>query len=62
MNHIQCHFAAHCRFDSETSIPKRVRFPAAPPLGGQATVGAFESHTAVTLSDSSASNEVLDRY
>ena len=30
MNHNECHFAAQCRFGSETSTPKRVRFPAAP--------------------------------
>ena len=29
VNHNRCHFAAQCRFGSETSIPKRVRFPAA---------------------------------
>ena len=31
LNHNRCHFAAQCRFGSETSTPKRVRFPAAPP-------------------------------
>jgi len=30
VNHNECHFAAQCRFGSETSTPKRVRFPAAP--------------------------------
>ena len=30
MNHNECHFAAQCRSGSETSTPKRVRFPAAP--------------------------------
>jgi class 3 adenylate cyclase len=30
VNHNECHFAAECRFGSETSTPKRVRFPAAP--------------------------------
>jgi hypothetical protein len=30
MNHNECHFAAQCRFGSETSTPKWVRFPAAP--------------------------------
>jgi hypothetical protein len=30
VNHNGCHFAAQCRFRSETSTPKRVRFPAAP--------------------------------
>jgi hypothetical protein len=30
VNHNKCHFAAQCRLGSETSNPKRVRFPAAP--------------------------------
>src|SRR5882757_1522295 len=31
VNHIECHFAAQCRFGSETRTANRVRFPAAPP-------------------------------
>jgi hypothetical protein len=36
VNHISCRFAAQCRFGSETSTPKRVRFPAAPQRNKQA--------------------------
>jgi len=31
VNHNKCYFAAQCGFGWETSIPKRVRFPAASP-------------------------------
>ena len=33
VNQKKCHFAAQCRFGSETSTPKWVRFPAAPQKG-----------------------------
>lgn len=57
VNHNRCHSAAQCRFDSQTSTPKRVRFPADPlprlerfysnllSAGSEATTGAVVTGT-----------------